>query len=223
MALYSEQLAQDYTEKRHNYRATDTVVFSRIDKIGIAGKKILDFGCGDGVYVQEFLNRGALEVSGIDESKKMIEIANKKYSLLKGVKFQVADGNHLPFGSEIFDIVFANFVLHHFIDTLKPFGEIYRVLKKNNYLIATINVYDIPENLDIPLNTQVPIRLGLGLDKILVHNTLKSYKQVEKDLMNSNFIIESYTQIDNANAQMDESYPFKDKVKLMTMLIIAKK
>jgi len=223
MALYSDQLAQDYAEKRHNYRATDTIVFSHIDKIGVADKKILDFGCGDGVYVQEFLNREAAEVVGIDESEKMIEMANEKYGSLKSTRFQVADGNNLPFENNVFDIVFTNFVLHHFVDTFKPLGEIFKVLKKNGYLIATLVVYDIPENLSIPLNIQVPIRLGAEQDTVLVHNTLKSYKQVEKDLRNANFKIETYIPINNANARMDISHPYKDKVKLMTMLIIAKK
>jgi ubiquinone/menaquinone biosynthesis C-methylase UbiE len=209
MASYSNQLAQDYAEKRHN--------------LGVSNKKVLDFGCGDGVYAQEFLNRGAVEVVGIDESRKMIEIANKKYGSLKSVKFQVADGNNLPFDDDTFDVVFANFVLHHFVDALKPFGEIFRVLKKNAHLIATLNAYDIPENLDLPLNMQVPIKLGLGQDTVLVHNTLKPYKQVEKDLKNSNFKIEMYIPIENANAHIDDSYQYKDKVKLMTMLIIAKK
>lgn len=223
MALYSNQLAQDYAEKRHNFRSTDEVVFSHIEKIGVTNKRILDFGCGDGVYVQEFLKRGASEIVGIDESAKMIEIANKKFNHLENTKFLVADGNNLPFENDVFDIVFANFVLHHFIDTLKPLKEIFRVLKRGGYFIATLGAYDIPENSNIPLNIAVPIRLGAGEDTVLVHNTLKSYKQVEEDLKNSGFKIEICTSINNSNARMDESHPYKDKVKLLTMFVIAKK
>ena len=52
MAFYSDQLAEEYVEKRKGYQATDKEVFSYIDQISLEGKKVLDFGCGDGVHDQ---------------------------------------------------------------------------------------------------------------------------------------------------------------------------
>ncbi|MDB5260658.1 MAG: Methyltransferase [Candidatus Nomurabacteria bacterium] len=220
MPLYSDELSETYAQNRANYKATDKEVFSHIERIGIKDKKVLDFGCGDGVYAEEFIKLGAREIVGIDDAPKMIELAKSKHP---AIQFIEADGNNLPFEERAFDLTFAFFVLHHFVDTLKPLKEIYRVLKKDGYLVATMGAYEIPEGLDLPLNTPAPIRLGISENTTLVTNILKSYKKVEKDLKDAGFEIDTYKSIENANARMDETHPYKDKVKLLTMLIVAKK
>ena len=203
----------------HKYTLNPESTFKLIKTIVNLPKSafVLDVGGGTGTHAEFFVGEGH-KVVVLDPSKEMLAFIRNK-TIIK----RVGTANNLPFENNVFDIVFTNFVLHHFVDTFKPLGEIFKVLKKNGYLIATLVVYDIPENLSIPLNIQVPIRLGAEQDTVLVHNTLKSYKQVEKDLRNANFKIETYIPINNANARMDISHPYKDKVKLMTMLIIAKK
>ena len=51
-----------------------------------AGKKILDVACGTGVLIPYYLKRDVLDVTGIDISPKMIEIAQNKFQMEK-VKF----------------------------------------------------------------------------------------------------------------------------------------
>ena len=43
----------------------------------IKGKKILDFGCGPGIYIKVLKKKGA-KLKGVDISEKMIKIAKKK-------------------------------------------------------------------------------------------------------------------------------------------------
>lgn len=43
----------------------------------VAGLRILDVGCGSGLYAEELLARGAL-VIGFDESDKLLELARER-------------------------------------------------------------------------------------------------------------------------------------------------
>src|SRR6185369_4534836 len=43
--------------------------------------------------------------------------------------FMIADGEHLPFASESFDVVYSNGVLHHTPDTTGAIREVHRVLR----------------------------------------------------------------------------------------------
>jgi ubiquinone/menaquinone biosynthesis C-methylase UbiE len=92
-------------------------------------KSILDIGCGTGALCAVLSEMG-FHVTGIDNSKKMIDIAIKK---AKGnhVKFIHSDASSLPFESEVFDICFASYVAHGMDSTkrLSMYKEIVRVTK----------------------------------------------------------------------------------------------
>ena len=97
----------------------------------IKGKKILDLGCGTGIYAKILKRRGAV-VSGIDISPKMIELAKQN---VKGVDFRVGTAYNLPYKSGTFDIVVASLVVHYFTNMNRAFREIKRVLKRNGVFI----------------------------------------------------------------------------------------
>ncbi len=96
---------------------------------------VLDLGCGDGVteiFFEKYFPQ--FKIQGIDVSVKSIEEAQKK--LLKNTSFQLYDGSQIPYGNEIFDIVFVAGVLHHIdaADHQKVVDEIFRVLKPGGRL-----------------------------------------------------------------------------------------
>lgn len=74
-------------------------------------KKILDFGCGDGLSC-ELLKKAfpESEVIGIDVSEESIKIAKEKNC---GCEFFVYNGQELPFKAEEFDLIFSSCVFHH--------------------------------------------------------------------------------------------------------------
>jgi SAM-dependent methyltransferase len=97
-------------------------------------KKILDFGCGTGIYGRLLTKKGAI-VKGFDISKEMLEIAkeeNPKLDLREG------SGYKIPF-KEKFDIVLSSLTVHYLKDWNKMFKEVSRVLKPKGLFIFSTN------------------------------------------------------------------------------------
>jgi len=96
----------------------------------VKGKKILDFGCGTGIYSKLLTKKGA-KVKGFDISKKMLEIAKKENPKLD---LRQGTGYKIPF-KEKFDIVIAPLVIDYFKDWDKAFKQVSKVLKKGGFFI----------------------------------------------------------------------------------------
>ena len=90
-----------------------------LDLLGdIKDKKILEFGCGTGIYAKILSEDGA-KVKGFDISKEMLNIAKKENPKLD---LKLGSGYNIPF-TEKFDIVLASLVVHYFKDWNKMFKE----------------------------------------------------------------------------------------------------
>lgn len=103
----------------------------------VAGRRILDVGCGAGPLFESLRDRGAL-VTGVDPSTKMLELARKR--LGDGAALQQADLNDpLPFADDSFDDAVACLVLHYLEDWSAPLAELRRVLVPGGRLIVAVN------------------------------------------------------------------------------------
>jgi SAM-dependent methyltransferase len=93
------------------------------------GARLLEIGCGMGTDLLQFA-RGGARCTGIDLTPRSVEITRHRFALYdaRGV-FMIADGEHLPFASESFDVVYSNGVLHHTPDTAAAIREVHRVLR----------------------------------------------------------------------------------------------
>lgn len=100
----------------------------------VKGKKILDLGCGTGIYSKLLTKKGA-KIKGIDISNKMIEIARKENS---NVEFIVGGIEKLPYKNNEFDIVLSALVLEHVKNWSKILREVNRVLKKGGLFVFSI-------------------------------------------------------------------------------------
>lgn len=67
--------AMDGNYHRHRFR----VISSLLDDAGGPGKRCLEFGCGDGLFL-EHLARGGAQVTGIDIDPEMIRAAERRLS-----------------------------------------------------------------------------------------------------------------------------------------------
>lgn len=100
-----------------------------------SGDKVLDVGCGTGVYSLDIAKQGGV-VTGIDLSPEAIDFANewaaKEKLSFKGI---VGDAEKLPSKEGTFDLVFFGAVLHHFPNCTQAIIEAKRVLKKRGRLV----------------------------------------------------------------------------------------
>ncbi|WP_181772776.1 class I SAM-dependent methyltransferase [Amycolatopsis pittospori] len=103
----------------------------------VAGRRILDAGCGSGPLFAALRDQGAV-VSGIDASAGMLEHAKRR--LGADADLRVADlADPLPFPDDTFDDVIASLVLHYLQDWGPTLAEMRRVLKTGGRLIASVN------------------------------------------------------------------------------------
>lgn len=99
----------------------------------IKGKKILDIGCGAGIYSKIMHKKGAL-VKGFDLSDEMLRIAkleNPDLDLRKGSFYKI------PF-KEQFDIAIAPLVIDYAKDWNKVFSQVNSRLKRDGEFIFSI-------------------------------------------------------------------------------------
>lgn len=101
----------------------------------VAGKTLLDVGCGDGERASELTRRGAT-VTGLDADPAMIAAAQRR-SEIENTQLRLIEGQAecLPFDDESFDCVLAVTVLCFVQYAERVVAEMARVLKPGGRLI----------------------------------------------------------------------------------------
>jgi SAM-dependent methyltransferase len=100
-----------------------------LERLGpVAGRRVLDYGCGHGMMAVVLARRGA-RVTAFDLSGGYIAEAKERARQNHiDIDFAVADGERLPFADGSFDCIWGNGVLHH-LDLAGAALEIRRVLR----------------------------------------------------------------------------------------------
>ena len=93
---------------------------------------LLDCGCWNGVNTKKFGNIvGTNFLYGIEIDKE-----KTKEAIKKGIKVNICNLNEkLPYKNNLFDVVIAYHIIEHLVNVRLFVAEIYRVLKKNGYVI----------------------------------------------------------------------------------------
>ena len=91
-----------------------------------AGMKILEVGCGTGTNLELFADAGC-EVSGVDLSPSMMDLARKK--LGDRADLRLGDASEMPFADDSFDLVLSFLTLHEMPPSVRApvMDEIVRV------------------------------------------------------------------------------------------------
>jgi len=138
-----ELIAQDWTKfaEMNDYRNFFLIPHT-IKLIGnIAGKSILDLGCGEGGYARILAKKGA-KVTAIDGSTKLIEIAKEK-AKQEGlsITFLVKNAKSLDgINDNYFDIALSAMSLMEVEDYENTIKEVWRVLKSDGeFFISTLH------------------------------------------------------------------------------------
>ena len=95
-------------------------------------QRVLDVGCGNGVYLKELHRRG-LDAIGCDRSPGMLAAAEPHRPLVN------ADVTALPFAGASFDIILAAHMLYHVDDRRTAVTELRRVLAPGGRCVVVTN------------------------------------------------------------------------------------
>jgi len=97
----------------------------------VAGERILDLGCGDGVLTEALVARGCAVV-GVDASAAQVEAARRR-----GLDARVADGQQLAFDRE-FDAVFSNAAMHWMTEPDRVIAGVWRALRPGGRFVGEL-------------------------------------------------------------------------------------
>ncbi len=108
------------------------------------GEKILDAGCGPGLYALHLAEKGkrdnttGIEIIGIDIDLEKVSLAKELGRRLgNGAKFMQGDLCDLPFSDSYFDSLVCSDVIEHILNDKKALREMARVLKPGGRLVLT--------------------------------------------------------------------------------------
>ena len=96
----------------------------------LPASKLLDYGCGRGDFLCEFIDAG-IDAYGVDQSSIACQICDPSRIYIGDLERE-----SLPFADNSFDYVFSKSVCEHFYDPGIMFAEIYRVLKPGGLVIT---------------------------------------------------------------------------------------
>lgn len=111
--------------------------------------RVLEVGCGQGELARRIATELGVEVVAIDQSPRMVELAQKR-----GVDARVGDVQALDFPDESFDCVVAAWMLFHVPDLDRGLAESARVLRPGGRLVAATNGPDHLQELHDILGTE---------------------------------------------------------------------
>jgi ubiquinone/menaquinone biosynthesis C-methylase UbiE len=99
----------------------------------LAGRRVLDVGCGTGSVAAALVERYRCRVWGVDPSPEMLAVAREK--LPSTVALRVASAEALPFRSGWFERAVMSLVVH-LVDRPRAFAEARRVLDHGGRLVV---------------------------------------------------------------------------------------
>lgn len=167
----------------------------------VAGKRILDLGCGEG-YCSRILRRRGAQVLGVDISPQMVERACEAEEVEGlGIDYAVHDAAHMRLGEAQFDLVVAMFLFNYLnVDQMrKTMSNVHSTLRSGGQFVFAVphpafpfmREAAEPFYFDIgnagyfsSRNSLFPGRIwkrdGTALDVQLVHKTLEDYFEALK-------------------------------------------
>ena len=182
----------------------------------LKGKKVLDYGCGSGIYSKILSKKGA-NVKGFDISEEMLKIARKDNP---HIEFRQGSGYNIPF-KEQFDIVVAPLVIHYMGAWNKVFREVSRVLKKDGLFVFSCGnpVYEVSESVKVKGKKYKALGISSYFKEKVFYNTWRNEYNNKK--INAPFYHKTYgtivkTIISNGFEIVDyeDCFPLKKAKKL---------
>lgn len=206
------EIADNYSSKLHKRKGLCLFDINYIQNNILKNTKVLDLGCGTGRHLVNLGN--TTDITGIDISPKMIEIANEALKKNK-IKAKTIVGDMLEIDSlvknEIFDTVI---MMYHTFGSIVParnrillLNKIKKLLKKDGLLILHVHNRNHIKNLKFLFNNYFNNKFETG-DKLIHAGELKgavmhffSAREIKKILNSAGFKIVEFINMDIPNEE----------------------
>ncbi len=151
------------------------------------GGKLLDIGCGTGLFVEKFVKNGGTAI-GLDISGKMIARAQVRCPTSE---FIVGTGEKIPFTNNSFDAISSLLVFSYVKDPHAMLNESYRVLKPG----GVISICTLGKKL---ITRGIPAIYQLGEKMNVKHVVMKDFGEhyYDEDEMIRLFAQAGFSEID---------------------------
>ncbi len=107
-----------------------------LQHVDVAGKAVLDAGCGSGMFFGEAAAEAEIVV-GADVSRKLLLKAKVQAEKFGNIYVVQADADHLPFPDGSFGAVFAFTVLQNMPKPAETLAELKRVTQHSGKVVVT--------------------------------------------------------------------------------------
>ena len=138
-----DEYAFDWWNKTGNYKLLHNLNPLRLDYVSsrfeLRSKKILDIGCGGGIFSEELSRYGA-KVTGIDSSKKSVNIA-KQHAKENNLDIEYRNGSVLDMKDlQKYDCIVCFEMIEHINEPIRLIEKIDSMSSKGTHLfMSTIN------------------------------------------------------------------------------------
>lgn len=103
----------------------------------LAGKRVLDLGCGYGWFCRSAREQGAREVVGIDLSSKMLARA-AELTRDPAIHYRRGDLAALTLDDERYDLIYSSLALHYLAEVGPLFGQLFDALTPGGSLVFSV-------------------------------------------------------------------------------------
>ena len=135
--IYWNKSSDDYQERHNQILTAEALAWgvwripeSQLQVLGdVSGKILLEYGCGAAQWSIALAQAG-VDVIGLDLSDRQLEHARENMTRAESLFPLIqADGEHVPFRSSCFDIVFCDHGVMSFAQPEKAIKEVARILR----------------------------------------------------------------------------------------------
>jgi 2-polyprenyl-3-methyl-5-hydroxy-6-metoxy-1,4-benzoquinol methylase len=130
-ASWFDRMDRDILDSARLFATRDQPLDQIIPLSQLAGKRVLEIGCGMGFHSETMIRAGA-QLTAIDLTQTAVDMTRRRLQL-RGLKGEIlqADAEQLPFDDRSFDFVWSWGVIHHSARTGRIVRQIARVLRPN--------------------------------------------------------------------------------------------
>jgi len=151
-----------------------TLEIAKYQKCPTFKGKVLDFGCGDGFFLETLTKFAPRLISGKVTGLDLKKITNSAaYE-----QITVYDGRRIPFADQFFNQILSNCVLEHIPNLELTLKELHRVLKPKGRLVVTVMANRWHDYCLLP---------RFFWDKVQVHFNLFSFDAWQKHFRQAGF------------------------------------